>query len=338
MPYHVRRVVITISWLAALAMPALAQNSQIHLRVSLGDVDITKIVGVVALEEGIYQKNGLDVDQWVTTGAAEVARGNGVIVPKQYVRGGSADVGIGGGTPLVVSVATNAEAGDRVILGSLDHVVHWLVEASPGIKRLEDLKGKRIGYSGYGAMTHFIALELARRMGWDPVKDVALMSNAISVENLEKHQVDAFICPGMAMVELKARGIEPLADLGSWKAPIAGSGLVSTKAFVRQNPEAVRRWIKSIVEAIALMKRDKEVACRAMSKWYGVTDREKLSANYLVANTLPAKPYPAIDGIKKTMELYDSLNMRMHKPEDFYDDHFIRELDQSGFIDSLYKR
>ncbi len=69
-----------------------------------------------------------------------------------------------------------------------------------------------------------------------------------------------------------------------------------------------------------------------------MTDREKLSANYLVANTLPAKPYPAIDGIKKTMELYDSLNMRMHKPEDFYDDHFIRELDQSGFIDSLYKR
>jgi len=335
---RIKLIGVAIGYLAALVLPAAAQEKPIHLRVSLGDVDITKILGVVALEEGIYRKNGLDVDQWVTTGAAEVARGNGVLVPKQYVRGGPADVGIGGGTPLVVSVATNVEASDRVILGSLDHVVHWWVEAAPGIKRLEDLKGKRIGYSGYGAMTHFIALELARRMGWDPVKDVALMSNAISVENLENKQVDAFICPGMAMVELKARGIAPLADLGSWNAPIAGSGLVSTKTFVRQNPEAVRRWVKSIVEAIALMKRDKEVAYRAMSKWYGVTDREKLAANYAVASTLPAKPYPAVEGIKKTMDLYDSLNMRMHKPEDFYDDHFIRELDRSGFIDSLYRQ
>ncbi len=334
-----------LSCLAGSAPQSLAQNldnldkaKPIHLKVSLGDVDITKIVGVVALEQGIYRKNGLDVEQWVTTGAAKVARGNGVIVPKQYVQGGAADVGIGGGTPLTVSVATNVDANDRVILGSLDHIVHWWIEARPGIKKLEDLKGKRIGYSGYGAMTHFIALELARRMGWDPVKDVALMSNAISVDNLDNNQVDAFICPGMAMVELKARGIAPLADLGVWKTPIAGSGLVSTRKFVRENPEAVRRFMKSIVEAIALMKKDKEVAYGAMSKWYGVGDREKLAANYRVAETMPAKPYPAVDGIKKTMELYDSLNMRMHKVEDFYDDRFVRELDQSGYIDSLYKK
>jgi hypothetical protein len=29
--------------------------------------------------------------------------------------------------------------------------------------------------------------------------------------------------------------------------------------------------------------------------------------------------------------------MRQHKPEDFYDDSFVRELDKSGYIDSLYK-
>src|SRR5205085_7935232 len=126
---------------------------------------------------------------------------------------GTADVGIGGGTPLVVSVATNVDAADRVILGSLDHIVHWWVIAKPGVKHLEELKGKRIGYSGTGAMTHFIVLELARRMHWDPVMDIALMSNAISVDNLKNDQVDAIIAPGMAMVAFRAKGIQPIADL-----------------------------------------------------------------------------------------------------------------------------
>jgi NitT/TauT family transport system substrate-binding protein len=319
---------------------AYSSANPIPLKVSLGDVDITKIVGVVALEEGIFQKNGLAVDMWVTTGAAEIAEGNGIFVPKQYIRSGQADVGIGGGTPLVNSVATNVDSLDRVILGSLDNIVHWWIIAKPEIKRVEDLKGKRIGFSGVGAMTHYIILELCRRMGWDPRYDIVPMSEAISVDNLETDQVDAFISPGMATVEFEAKGIKPIADLRKlWgPVPIAGSGLVSTKTFVRENPEAVRRFVKSIVEALALMKQNREVAFRGMAKWYGVSDREKQNANYLVADTLPSKPYPAIDGIKKTMELYDSLGMRRHKPEDFYDDRFVRELDESGYIDSLYKK
>jgi hypothetical protein len=52
---------------------------------------------------------------------------------------------------------------------------------------------------------------------------------------------------------------------------------------------------------------------------------------------MPRKPYPAVDGIKNTMSLFDSNAMRRYKPEDFYDDSFMKELDQSGFIDNLYR-
>ena len=37
------------------------------------------------------------------------------------------------------------------------------------------------------------------------------------------------------------------------------------------------------------------------------------------------------------MELYASNEMRQYAPEDFYDDSLMRELDESGFLDSLYK-
>jgi hypothetical protein len=37
------------------------------------------------------------------------------------------------------------------------------------------------------------------------------------------------------------------------------------------------------------------------------------------------------------MELFDSNEMRKYMPEDFYDDSLMKEIDQSGFIDKLYK-
>src|ERR1700693_4612869 len=77
---------------AAVVRPAVAQQTPIHLRVSLGDVDITKITGVIALEEGIYKKNGLEVEQYITPSAAAIAKGNGVEVPAQYVRAINPDV------------------------------------------------------------------------------------------------------------------------------------------------------------------------------------------------------------------------------------------------------
>ena len=58
---------------------------------------------------------------------------------------------------------------------------------------------------------------------------------------------------------------------------------------------------------------------------------------YASVEALPAKPYPAVDGIKLMMRIYDSPEMRKYQAEDFYDDSLMRELDESGFIDSLYR-
>ena len=86
------------------------------------------------------------------------------------------------------------------------------------------------------------------------------------------------------------------------------------------------------------MKKDKTVAFKALAKWYRITDSEIQQIIYDGAAEMPRKPYPAVDGIKKTMELYDSAQMRRFKPEDFYDDSFMKELDESGFIDRLYSQ
>jgi ABC-type nitrate/sulfonate/bicarbonate transport system substrate-binding protein len=110
----------------------------------------------------------------------------------------------------------------------------------------------------------------------------------------------------------------------------------ASKSWAHQNKDTVIRFLKSLVEAIALMKKDKTAAFKSIGTWYSIKDVEVQTTIYMGAADMPQKPYPAVDGIKRVMKLYDSAGMRRFKPEDFYDDSFMKEIDQSGFIDKLY--
>ena len=325
--------------LSGLALPALAQQQPIRIRVSLGDVSLNKLIFVIAQEEGIYQKNGLQIEQYITPRAAAVVRNSGVHVPPEYIRDfdESPPIAIGGGSPTIVGMTTNARAVDRVIVASTDNIVRWHVIARPGIRRLEDLKGKRIGYSGYGAMTHFMALVFAQRMGWDPDRDLSLMSGALAVDTLKDGRVDAFIGDEVARTMAASAGFTPLQDMKEWNIPIAGSGVNVDRHWLKNNREAVRRFVKATVEAVAVMKQNRDAGAGGIGKWYNIQNREQQQMILSYAGGLPRKPYPAIEGIKKVMELYNYHEMRKHKPEDFIDTSFVQELDQNGYIDSLYK-
>ena len=58
---------------------------------------------------------------------------------------------------------------------------------------------------------------------------------------------------------------------------------------------------------------------------------------YREVEEIPQKPYPTVEGIKATLAIYNSPEMRKYKAEDFYDSSFMTELDKSGFIDRLYR-
>src|SRR5207302_5314507 len=66
--------------------PAAAQDKLLPVSVELGDVSLTKLPFVMAVEAGIYRRNGLDVRQYITPNAAElIRRSSGLIVPKEFV-------------------------------------------------------------------------------------------------------------------------------------------------------------------------------------------------------------------------------------------------------------
>ena len=321
---------------AGATVPGRTQDL-LPLRLSIVTPWHSKLIVWVAENEGLYRKNGLNVEIYTPPNSAEdFKQVTGIEVPSQYVRQTPlSPVTIGGGTPGIVRRGADARARKTLIITSADNMANWAILARKDITRPEQLRGKRLGHSEN--ISHFHAMLFLKTMGWDPNQDVSLVSGVEHLDQLLNGAVDAFVANDIVTFMARSRGYAPLVDMGEWKVPMTISGITVDEDWLQGNRETMRRLVRSYVEAIALMKKDKQVAIRALVKYWNVTDPKMQDWFYERGVTLvPRKPYPNVAGIKKTMELYDSPEMRKHGPEDFYDDSFVREIDQNGYIDSLY--
>ncbi len=182
-----------------------------------------------------------------------------------------------------------------------------------------------------------MAISYAEHMGWDPQFDWSMLGGGLGVDALQNDHVDAWVGPELHTTMAVAAGFPILVDLDELDLPVAGSSFLFDRAWLANNPDAARGIVKSAVEAIALLKNDKEAAFRTLRKWYRMTDPDLLEFFYAEVAKLPKKPYPPYAGLKRVMEIYDSHEMRKYTVRHFYDDTIMRELDESGFIDSLYR-
>src|SRR5262245_747508 len=323
--------------IGALATPA-AEAQLLPVSIELGDVSLTKLPFVMAAETGIYRRNGLEAKQYITPRAAELIRqSSGVVVPQEFVGAGIGDINIGGGSPTIVRMTSDARAVQRIVLATNDPVSRFHIMSRPDITRPEDLKGKRIGFSSVGALSHYVLMLWCRKMGFDPMRDVSLMASGMGGELIKRGRVDAFAADEIAVGEAIHQGYRDLVDTGAYKFPMPGSGVNALKDWLPKNRDTAARFVKSTVDALALLKTDKQAAFTSMAKWYGITDPRVQERIYAQAVQLPAKPYPAIEGFRKMIEIYDYREMRRHKAEDFVDASFVQELDKSGYIDGLYR-
>ena len=333
-------VIVSIIALMYFAIaPAYAQGQPTELKLTLGDVSLNKLPFILAYDAGIYEKNGLNVKPLFTRGSVETIRKSGVDVPEEYIleAGTQTQIKVGGACPTIVRLTTRTGSWDPMILGSTHLTSRWRIISRPDINSVEELKGKRIGYSGVGAVTHFVAVSFAEHMGWDANLDWSMLGDGLGVAPLQDGYVDAFIAPELHATMAIGAGFKELADLEDYELPVAGSAFLVDREWLKDNRDAAAAFVKSAVDAIALLKNDKEATFKTLKKWYQMSDPELLEYFYAEAAKLPSKPYPAYEGLKRVMEVYDSHEMRKYTAERFYDDSFIRELDESGYIDSLYE-
>lgn len=271
-------VTLAVGWTSTPAANAqdAAPAGADRLVVNLTDVSINKVPYIVAREEGLFKKHGLDVHLQITPGAARTAEGSDVKVPARYVgeAEGRVDISTGGGSPTIVARTTDVRQRDRVIIATTDHVVRWQVFARPGITSLEQLKGKRLGVSGYGSCTGFIGRLIARKMGWDPEQDLSILYGSLGVRWLKERMVDAVILDEMHAAYAVSIGLKPLVDLREWNEPIACSGVSVTQSWLAQ-PKNRDKGI-ALPQGGGRGNRADEAGpgsrLSGIGKWYGITD------------------------------------------------------------------
>ncbi len=320
------------------SVSARAAETLIAVDVGLNDITINKVAFLIAADNGIYERNGLKVHQFITPEAAELARRSGVVVPPETVRADTdrSPIVVGGASPTIYGAVHKGEI-DRVVVASLEDVVQGHIIAAPGIRTLDDLRGKRLGYSLPGRANHIGLLSFAKAMGWTPGRDIILVERASTISDITDGRADAILAGAVEVALAPKAGLNDVVDLEPYHLPFAGSGINVERSWLRDNRATAARFVKSAVEALALMKRDRRVFDAAVAKWLNIRDVAELDSMYAAAMDFPVKPYPSIEGIRTIMEIYDTPQMRVHSVKDFYDSSFIEELERSNYLDALYR-
>ena len=323
------------SMMLTLSLGSLSQAQMTRLNVGYSAASGDQLPAWVAKDSGIFVKNGLEVQLIFFTGGttAVLALVSGDVPIAQI-----------SGPGVVNSVLAGSDA---VFVSAGVISLNYVLVGKTGVTTPEQLKGGTIAISRFGSATDSIARFALRRLGLTPGKDVTIVQIGSGPERLAAiftGRVTAAVINPPSSFQAEKKGLATLADVAKMGLVFQHTGAVTTKKFIREQPDIVRRYVRSHVEAVARMWNDKEASIKALARFMGSNiDRETLEktrADVMHESLYPKKQYPSVEGIKTVIDEIAERDPRAKnvKPEQFIDATFIRELDQSGFIDGLYKK
>jgi ABC-type nitrate/sulfonate/bicarbonate transport system substrate-binding protein len=326
------RTLLLIGLLASVFPFTHAEAQLTKLNVAYTGESPTQLAAFLAKETGIFAKNGLDVQVIRTTSSVAVM---GLIAGELSILQVAA--------PTVITSALRGSDAVYVAAGvvTLDY---WLMSGK-AIKTGAQLKNGILGSSDLSGASFIASRFAVRKLGLDPDKDVAIIRSGGTPERLvglRAGRIQATLLSPPTSFIAQKEGFNFLTDVAG--LPFQHNGVVTTRKFIREHPDTVRRYVKSQIEAVHLMKTDRETGLKVLGKFLArQKDRDLIEKSYDVSmgeEVYPRKQYPTLPGIATVLEamVKENPKAREAKPEDFVDLRFVKELDESGFIDSLYKK
>jgi NitT/TauT family transport system substrate-binding protein len=283
----------------------------------------------VAKEQGLFNKYGLEVE------------------PILFRGGQVATQALVSGDPPIVNIGTVVQAtiqGHNVVLvAAVETKYDLIIFTRSGITQLEQLRGKRLGITGFNSATHYASIIVARHLNAD-LKEFTLIPAGLDTERIAavtSGVLDATYIATSAAPLARRAGLSELVQVGDLGVEVQGNGFATSRAYIASNRDTVKNALKGFVEAIYFIYANKKETQRVFAKYMRTNNPDVLEDSYNgYIKSIPKKPYPTLKGIQFMLDVLAPTlpQAKNFRPEQFVDLAFLQELEKEGFFNEMAKR
>lgn len=310
----------------ALTSTAAAQLTK--LRAAYSAESSWSLATWVAHDAGHFRKYGLDVDLVLIRSASTITAA--------LIAGEAPMIQLGGNGTIQAAL----QGADTVNIMTLVPLIPQSFVVTPDIRSADDLKGKRLGVSRFGALSDLVIRRYVRKLGLDPAKDVTIVQIGGIPELVTAMKAGAIsggsISPPALTVAKKA-GFKEFSDFESLDYKYPAVAIATTKLFIARQRAATLNFMRAEIEGIHTIRTQKNFAINVLKKYMRINDADVLEDGYRYAvKFFQLRPYPTLDEVRAVLDEYKTMPQAANaKPEQFIDLSLLQELDKEKFFDRL---
>ena len=280
-------------------------------------------------EKGLFAKYGIDAELIYLAGGGRIA----LALESESIQIGQLNVNAG--------VEARLAGGNIVIIGAIYDSYYFQIFGKTGVDSAAQLKGKVIAASSPGAASEYGIRDALQSLGFkdNDYKILYAGGTDARVQALQRGLADAaIISPPNGLIAQKL-GFKELINLIDMKIPFGYGAIAAREGWLRQNRSEVLNFFKAYLEALAMLRQDSRVAMAVIGKFSRLNDGEVLQESYRTSIPhIPTRPYVNREIIAKALQMSKRESARRAEPEKFYDNSYVKELDDSGFLSTLFGR
>ena len=315
--------------------PMPQARAQDRMRLGLSSVSALHSAVWIAEQKGLFRKHGIEAEV-IVTGQGATAGISALLANDIQMTSSAGDA--------LVNAALHG--GETVMVAGVVNKGLQRIMVRPEIKTQMDLKGKRVGVTRIGAVSHSVLLMILRRWNMSPT-DVQIMqvgSSPNMLASLDKGGLDAAVITIPSMFVAEDRGYIVLLDLADTDIYYLQTMIATTRSYIKGNRDKVLRFLKGYLEGIAFFMQNRRESLEVVKKKLRIsTEGERnleRSFDLLSAKYYEQMPYPSLRGVETVIGFVEKDNPKAKgaDPKSFVDDSLLREIEASGFIKGLYQR
>ena len=331
-PMNFLASLLTVAWLLISGQVFAAARLE-PLTVGYSNITATYAPLWIAVEEHVGVKYGLDLKAIYA----------GRVRPQQLLATGEVPIVVASGTGTMTSHILGVK--DQVLVATITSKIGTSLFAKADIKSVEDLKGKTIATGRPAAfLDATVRYVLRAKFGLMPDRDVKLLPTGepyLGLQALERGVVDAAAMSIPHLFVARKAGFRELTSFDKLGIEYPYTSVVVLRQTAAKNPELVERFVKCIVEGIYLFKTNKAKSLAALRRYMKGADEDILEESYQhTRGTIDDAPHPSLQVVKGGLEML-SLQYPQAKQTDaslIIEPSFMKKIEESGFIKSLYKK